>query len=344
MILKEADDRSEEIAALERAQSTAPASQHAEIKRQIARLRSGISGERSAAHFLNREFSESENLAVIHDLRLRLGDQTAQIDHLVMHRAQAAIWVLETKNHSGRLTCDEHGDWTVWRGRKPQNIPSPLRQASRHCRLLEMWLKAEGIDQIQKITPVVLISPESSVDRKELTSDDHVVKSDNFGAWWMKQAEALPVMTVLGMLSRHVFSGMSKAEFRALGERLVAAHLPSTSGWSARLRPAAELTQARDMEARAEKPQYCNTAEWSPACIVEAQLPDVIETPFGAIKISQIPDGRYAIRNENNEELINLVKTSCKGRAKWNPRFRNWLASADALPDILAAVQQRDPA
>jgi hypothetical protein len=337
MILKEADDRSEEIAALERAQATAPTSQQAEIKKQIARLRSGISGERSAAHFLNREFSENENLAVIHDLRLRLGDQTAQIDHLVMHRAQASIWVLETKNHSGRLTCDEHGDWTVWRGRKPQNIPSPLRQASRQCRLLEMWLKAEGIDQIQKITPVVLISPESSVDRKELTSDDHVVKSDNFGAWWTKQAEALPVLTVLGMLGRHVFSGMSKAEFRALGQRLVAAHVPSTAGWSTKMRPNSESPKVS-----AEKPQACIKTEETPACIAKDQVPSVIATPFGAIKISQIPDGRFAIRNENNEELINLVRTSCKGRATWNPRFRNWLASAEALPGILAAVQQSE--
>ncbi len=87
MILKDADDRSEELAALERAQADALSSNGAEISRQIARLRSGISGERSAAHFLNREFAESENLAVIHDLRLCLGDQTAQIDHLVMHRA-----------------------------------------------------------------------------------------------------------------------------------------------------------------------------------------------------------------------------------------------------------------
>jgi hypothetical protein len=337
MILKEADDRSEEIAALERAQATAPTSQQAEIKKQIARLRSGISGERSAAHFLNREFSESENLAVIHDLRLRLGDQTAQIDHLVMHRAQASIWVLETKNHSGRLTCDEHGDWTVWRGRKPQNIPSPVRQASRQCRLLEMWLKAERIDQIQKITPVVLISPESSVNRKELTSNDHVVKSDNFGAWWTKQAEALPVLTVLGMLGRHVFSGMSKAEFKALGERLVAAHVSPAAGWVKKARPIPEPPRASSKDL-----QGCRKAVEGATYTIEEQVPDVIATPFGVIKISQIPDGRYAIRNENNDELINLVKASCKGRATWNPRFRNWLASAEALPHILAAVQQRE--
>jgi hypothetical protein len=202
---------------------------------------------------------------------------------------------------------------------------------------LELWLKAERIDQIQKITPVVLISPESSVDRKKLTSDDHVVKSDNFAAWWTRQAEALPVLTVLGMLGRHVFCGMSKADFRVLGERLVAAHVPSTAGWSTKLRSAPEPPNTR-----AEDRQECTKAEESLAPTILAQVPEVITTRFGAIRISQIPDGRYAIRNENNDELINLVKTSCKGRATWNPRFRNWLASPEALPVILAAVRQRE--
>jgi hypothetical protein len=91
---------------------------------------------------------------------------------------------------------------------------------------------------------------------------------------------------------------------------------------------------------RSETPQECIKTEETPVCIVKDQVPRVIATPFGAIKISQIPDGRFAIRNEDNEELINLVRTSCKGRATWNPRFRNWLASAEALPGILAAVQQ----
>jgi hypothetical protein len=146
-----------------------------------------------------------------------------------------------------------------------------------------MWLKAEGIEQIQKITPVVLISPESSVDRKKLTSNDHVVKSDNFAAWWIKQAEALPVLTVLGMLGRHVFSGMSKADFRALGKQLVAAHVPSTVGWSTKLRSAPEPSNTR-----AEKPQECTKAEESLAPTILAQVPEVVATPFGAIRISQI--------------------------------------------------------
>ena len=207
MILKEADDRSGDIAELKRLKDTSPPRFHTAIQKQIDSIYAGREGERSAAHFINREYRHSERMLVLHDLRIGVDDDYAQIDHLVIHRFQGVAWVLETKNYSGQLSCDEHGDWTVWYGRKPQPIPSPVNQARRHCETLRLWLKANDVHAIREVRPVVLISPTSSVNRTKLSPDAHVVKSDNFAEWWNKQADKIGVGSALGMMGRHMLGG-----------------------------------------------------------------------------------------------------------------------------------------
>jgi hypothetical protein len=236
MILKEADGRSSDIAELKRLKTSSPRSFHGAIQKQIDSIYIGIAGERDAAHFLKREFERSENVAILHDLRFGIDGDFAQIDHLVIHRVQQAAWVLETKNYSGRLSCDEHGDWTVWRGRMPQSIDSPIEQARRQCEWLRLWFEENGIKSIQSIEPVVLISPTSSINRTMLPPGSHVVKSDNFAAWWKKQVHSIGLGTALGMVGRHLLNGMSHDDFKALGEQLVSAHVPPKYDWRARLR------------------------------------------------------------------------------------------------------------
>lgn len=329
MILKEADDRSADIAELKRLKDIAPASFRPAIQKQIENVYSGIAGERHAAHFLKREFGSSENMAVLHDLRIGVDGDYAQIDHLVIHRIQGAAWVLETKNYSGRLSCDEHGDWTVWRGQRPTSIASPVNQARRQCEILRLWLAANGVTAIKQIHPVVLISPTSSIDRRKLPPEAHVVKSDNFGEWWRKQTDRIGLGTALGMIGRHMVRGMSREDLKALGERLVHAHVASTFDWRAKLRlPHPE----------APKGPYAPPSIPKPPLDVADDALQTVSTPHGAVKINRIRDGRYALRNEKNDALIEIVRCACKGRAQWNPRYRNWLVRHDELPGILAAI------
>ena len=329
MILKEADDRAEDLAELKRLREASPASFRAAIQKQIDNIHKGIAGEREAAHFLKREFGHSGEMLILHDLRIGVDGDYAQIDHLVIHRVQATAWVLETKNYSGRLSCDEHGDWTVWRSGKPTPIASPSNQASRQGQTLRLWLQANGIRAIQKIQPVILISPISSVNRNELSQDTHVVKSDNFGEWWRKQTNAIGFSSALGIVGRHVLSGLSTEEFLALGKRLVDAHVPATYDWRAMLRLPRPSEQV-EPTASEQKPVIPD----QPA----GDAPHIIVTPHGKITITRIPDGRYALRNDKNEALVEIVKKACKGRAQWNPRFRNWLISEDKLSSIVAVL------
>jgi Nuclease-related domain len=334
MILKDADDLSGEIAKLENLRDTSPRSFQSAIQKQINKLLAGRAGERSAAHFLNRHFGHSENIVVLHDLRLGIEGDFAQIDHLVIHRIQRSAWVLETKNYSGRLSCDEHGDWTVWRSGKPNPIPSPIAQAARHCELLRLWLEANGHKPLNKIHPVVLISPTSSVNRTKLPAGSYVVKSDNFVAWWQTQADGIGLGTALGMIGRHMSGGLSQEAFVALGKQLADAHVTAKYDWRARLRlPAAEAP------AELVEPKPTISQAFS-AGSAEANDSLTIATIHGQVTISRIPDGRHALRNEKNDALIELVKRSCKGKARWNPRYRNWLIEEAQLPDVLALLNQ----
>ena len=72
MIWKEADDRESDIAQLEQLSDVASVAEKTRIKKQIANIRAGCAGEREAAHFLRREFGESQRMGMLHDLRLEL--------------------------------------------------------------------------------------------------------------------------------------------------------------------------------------------------------------------------------------------------------------------------------
>ena len=232
MILKKADDRSVDLHELERLRDEASPVTAKNIEKELRNIRVGSSSEQSAAHYLNRHFGESERTAILHDLRLVVRGEVAQIDHLLIHRLQGRAWVLETKNYSGRISCDEHGDWTVWRTKRPTPIASPVEQAKRQALILERWFA--DIGEPINIVPVVLVSPTSSVDRRFLRGDAHVVKADNIKQWWDDQADQLSAVGIVATVARNAFAGRNADWLRDLGARLCAAHEPSATNWAAK--------------------------------------------------------------------------------------------------------------
>lgn len=327
VILKDSDGRQADLADLMRLRETALEKDRKNIDRQIKSIEIGVAGERSAAHFLNREFGQSRRIGILHDVRLCVDGEVAQIDHLLIHRVQQAAWVLETKNFSGRMVCDEHGDWTVWNGGKPIAIASPVNQARRQAILLKAWLDAHSIATIRKIEPVVLISPRSSINRKHLGPGEHVVKSDNFGSWWNTQTEKIGVTSLFGMVGRHIVNGMSEADLVDLGRQLSEAHSPLSRDWRATLRLSESV----------------GSSEIHPVSGSHDDGHRVIETRLGAITITRLSDGRFTLRNDPNEALIDVVRTSCRGLARWNPRFRNWVFAEENRQAILSKLASKLP-
>lgn len=328
MIFKQADCHVNDLATLEELKARCP-SKAAAIAKEIRAIRAGASGEESAAYFLRGAFADSDRLAIINDLRFDNDGDFTQIDHLLIHRYQRAAWVLETKNYKGRLTCNEHGDWTVWyAGKRPHDIPSPISQVQRQCEALARWFADNGIEWIQTIHPVVLISPTSSVNRKYLPTNAQVVKSDNFATWWADQAGEIGVGQALMMFGRHLLSGMSEDDFRNLGERLVAAHVPQRKNWEARF----GLSEKQPVT---QPPAVQVAPATAPT---NSDFPEVLTTADGDIRIRRLPDGRFSIRNDGGEALIARVRSACKGRGQWIGKYRNWLVAPDQMPAVVALL------
>ncbi len=111
MQLKTADDRAPDIEVLEalRRQPDLDTRTARLIEDEIWSIRLGAKAESDAAYQLDFDLKDGGHWAVIHDLRIDIEGQVAQIDHLVISR-MLEVFVCESKSYSGgvkasRITC-----------------------------------------------------------------------------------------------------------------------------------------------------------------------------------------------------------------------------------------------
>ncbi|MBB6577516.1 hypothetical protein HNP33_001572 [Comamonas odontotermitis] len=196
MLIKSVDDQSKRTELLESLQQSPLLDEEQKrwLEKELRILRAGRSGERNAAHYLDRYYKDSPNLAVIHDLRLEMDGDVAQIDHLVISRG-FMFYLLETKSFSGNLRINEHGEFEVSYGSKRYGIPSPLEQSKRHEKVLSKWLERLDITGRLGSKPqffhVVLIDPKGTISRPDAAKFDagHVIKADQFDTWRLQHVE-----------------------------------------------------------------------------------------------------------------------------------------------------------
>jgi hypothetical protein len=197
MLIKSADDKAKRLTLLESLQDSPKldARQKTWVREELMRLRRGIQGERDAAHYLDNYFADGKNHAVIHDLRLVDGEDTAQIDHLVIGRT-FEFYLLETKNFNGNLRINDLGEFSVKYGAQREfGIPSPLEQSRRHERVLLKALDKLGVTGRVSKRPtfqhIVLMHPTAIISRPPAKAFDTsmVIKADQFRAWHERHVE-----------------------------------------------------------------------------------------------------------------------------------------------------------
>ncbi len=133
---------------------------HAVKTRQNARdeqyMTAGLRGENEVAKLLNENLDNDYYL--YHDLLIRSGFTTAQIDHLVV--CAKGIFVLETKNWRGRLVGSEHDrKWLQYKAPDlpPRPLANPILQNRRHVAVLEKFLSTGGVPPIP-IVPILIFT------------------------------------------------------------------------------------------------------------------------------------------------------------------------------------------
>jgi len=192
MLLKSADDKSKRIALLENLQRSPllDARQKKWLREELFRLKKGIQGEKDSAYFLDQHFKNAENHVVLHDLRFIFEGDVAQIDHLIINRL-IGIYLIETKNYSGDVSINEHGEFTVEYGSERFGVPSPIEQSHRHARILQRIL--ERLEISGRTGPlechhVVMFHPNAIIKRPSNSAFDtsSVIKADQFPSWHAK--------------------------------------------------------------------------------------------------------------------------------------------------------------
>jgi hypothetical protein len=231
MIIKRMDSREkefEELRSLLR-NGVSPA-QRSVIERELKTIKMGSDGEEDSAYFIDFYYESSQNWAVIHDLRLELENQVAQIDHLLINRS-FDFYVLESKNYAYGLKITPEGEFLVQNGNRSQGIPSPIEQNKRHIHFLDNFLKAHDILPKRMgfaIRPnfknLILISPKSVITRPPSNTFDTgmVIKADALRTKIIDEIDQAYVLSDLKSMGK--FSSSSTIE--EVARKLASFHRP----------------------------------------------------------------------------------------------------------------------
>ena len=380
MIVKHADKRSGDLAELTEllALDLTP-QQRAAVDKEIHNVRRGVAGESGAAHYLDEFFHGSPDIAVLHDLRLVRDGRVMQVDHLLFTRDRQ-VYVIETKNYGGRLSCNDRGEWTAWYGAgrgKGYPIPSPVEQVLRQAKNLARWFEARGIDTIAEIHVMVMVLPTCSLPKNRDEGQVTVIKADNIRREWERRSSGSGLQAIWRKATK-----FSESDLVKFATSIAQKHEPSERDWHARFgievsahagtaiaavaepaaddpakpigpagEPASPLGEPEAMPAAAAPPPLAASATGvdahqavgspvEPVANGAAPEPIVVETPLGVVTIKRIPKGSYAVRHAGGDALAARVREAVKDRGRWQGLFKNWLVQESDLSDVIERLRE----
>lgn len=230
MLIKAADDKTKRLALLEDLQKSSllDARQKEWLRDELRRCKAGMEGERAAAFYLDGHYKDGQNNVLLHDLRFQVDDEVAQIDHLVINRTGYMV-LIETKNYSGDLEVNAHGEFTVRYGKERYGIPSPYEQSRRHARILGKLLERLEIstrtDKLPEFHNVVMMHPKAIIQRPDPKAFDtsFLIKADQFPAWHDKLVDGIGT----GGIFKALFNVRSPDTIKEWGEKLKRQHRPA---------------------------------------------------------------------------------------------------------------------
>lgn len=232
MLLKSADDKSEQISLLEKLckASNISSALRDKIYAELSMLRAGIKGEQDSAYEIDFYFGKSKNWMVIHDLRLECEGRVAQIDHLLISRLLECC-VIETKNYSASIEISEKGEFARVDDARSFGIASPIEQNNKHIEVLRSVLgklanklpKRMGMKLMPEFRNVVLFSKAAQIKRPVKFDTGAVMKAEQFKSW-IDEDRSNPNLSVKDFIQ--VARVVSSETITDLGLRLVARHKP----------------------------------------------------------------------------------------------------------------------
>jgi hypothetical protein len=127
------------------------------IKSSSPKIKAGQKQEQDVAFYLRRAFKDHDQVFVFNDIKLTHNNETAQIDHLIVHTF--GFILIESKSITGEVTVNKYEEWSRSYNGKWNGMPSPIKQVELQKDLLKKLLrdhdsllldKLLGIENLQK--------------------------------------------------------------------------------------------------------------------------------------------------------------------------------------------------
>lgn len=237
------------------------------IEQQIRNIRAGIKGESEAAYEIDFHMRESKNWAIIHDLRIKVGGATAQVDHVIINRL-LDVYVCESKHFSEGVAINDLGEFTAFYKSKPYGVPSPISQNERHTIVLKDFFKTYsrilptrlGFFITPKPIGIVLVSKNARISRPKapVRGMESVVKTDQVRQWIEKDFDNSSALSVVKVISSETL--------REFATSFAAKHAPIAFDWHAK------FGLSKDVQVKDARP-VVTTVEPSEVAVV-ANTPD----------------------------------------------------------------------
>ncbi len=100
--------------------------------------RAGYEAEKQMSFYLRRAFAERQDVFVFNDLKFKRNDETAQIDHLVLH--SFGVFLIESKSVTGSISVNEQGEYARHFSNRTKGMKSPVTQVKMQGQLLQSLL------------------------------------------------------------------------------------------------------------------------------------------------------------------------------------------------------------
>ncbi len=229
MLIKPVDDRSKRLKFLLNLQDSPllDAEQRKWLDDELWTIRRNFMGEETSANYIDECFGESEEYAVLHDVRLRTNGTSIHIDHLVL--ARECAFLIETRAFSGNIVIDENGDFTIdFSNGATESISAPMKRGQRHEKLLQDFFEAQGIKTRNGPLPahhVALLPDESRIRRPPAAKLDtsNVIHARSL-ITWVQEKCARHEAGLLSALSLGLRRSPGREALREWGEKIAAEH------------------------------------------------------------------------------------------------------------------------
>ena len=228
MIVKDRDATLTTIKKLEvKAVQAADAVRRAACSSAASRLRADPTSEK-AVELLNKQFSDCEDWAVVHDLRLRINGHALQINHLLISNTLCFVCV-DTRFLKYGLKVGDAGQFHVFNDHETRRVASPLNKMAKDVRLFRNHIQQLGVlpsrfGLVQRATykGYVLTDPSLrlDVDAASVSCDMGICSSDAlFPMLWKKDLRS----------SRILSTSLSADDLYDLATQLAEQHTPAFS-------------------------------------------------------------------------------------------------------------------